>query len=295
MVPAARFSRSGIHTDPGRFADELRALPDDLEALGRVNRGLIVHEHLAGLYGVTLDDDDRSSVHVRRVDDLLARAMAKCDAPLGERREPAQRIAGNCRHHTVLMVAMLRAHGRPARARCGFGCYFAAGAYEDHWVCESWSADEQRWTLVDAQLDRPQREFAGIEFDVADVPRDQFLVAGDAWIRWRSGEVDAEQFGLSAVNEFGAWWIAGNLMRDAAALTGIELLPWDTWGAMPRPDEVIDEARLELFDELARMTVAPDDQLDMLDHLMASDERVRVPKHVHNVVLDRDEPVGDQS
>jgi hypothetical protein len=44
---------------------------------------------------------------------------------------------------------------------------------------------------------------------------------------YRSGTADPAMFGLTMTHEAGDWWIAANLMRDAAALRNIELLPWD--------------------------------------------------------------------
>jgi hypothetical protein len=123
-----------------------------------------------------------------------------------------------------------------------------------------------------------------------DVPRDRFLVAGDAWTRCRAGRADPDTFGLSVTDEAGWWWIAGNLMRDAAALGTVELLPWDSWGAMPAPEETIDEERMALFDELARFTLDPDGNADELRRLCA-DERLRVPPTVRNDLRHRDEPV----
>src|SRR6516165_7569409 len=31
------------------------------------------------------------------------------------------------------------------------------GSFEDHWVCEYWNGAEERWVLVDAQLDELQQ------------------------------------------------------------------------------------------------------------------------------------------
>ena len=102
-------------------------------------------------------------------------------------------------------------------------------------MCEYWDAGQQRWRLLDAQVDDVQQGWFHIEFDLTDVPRDQFLVGGEAWRRFRAGEADPAKFGLSQTDEGGDWWIAANLMRDGAALLNIELLPWDCWGAMPTP------------------------------------------------------------
>ena len=93
------------------------------------------------------------------------------------------------------------------------------------------------------------------------MPRDQFLVGGEAWRRFRAGEADPAKFGLSQLPEAGDWWIAANLMRDGAALLNIELLPWDCWGAMPTPADPIGEDLAALFDRLAELTLAPDDNL----------------------------------
>jgi hypothetical protein len=195
-------------------------------------------------------------------------------------------LAANCRHFTVLMVAALRAHGVPARARCGFGGYFTPGFFEDHWVCEYWTGSH--WRLVDAQLDAKQREVLGIDFDVTDVPRDRFLVAGDAWRQWRAGAVSEDDFGLSITKESGAWWIASNLMRDAAALLRIELLPWDEWGAMPAPGEPVEAELAELFDRLATATTDP--SAAAVAEVMA-DPRLRIPEKVRNAPLDREETI----
>jgi Transglutaminase-like superfamily len=283
------YTQPAAMTSVGRYARLLDALPRDITALTAVAHGLLIHEHLVSAYGVTLSDQARGSVHIRPVERLLERIVAHDPRPLGTPRVAAGRVAANCRHFTVLMVSMLRAHGTPARARCGFGGYFGTGTFEDHWVCEYWHAGQERWTLVDAQIDDRQRDLFPIDFDVTDVPRDRFLVAGEAWRRCRAGEADPRRFGLSLTGESGDWWIAGNLMRDAAALGNLELLPWDRWGAMPTPEEPIDGDRLALFDRLAALTLAPDTRFDELRGLCQDDDRLRVPQAVHNDLRGRDE------
>lgn len=278
-------------TTPGRHAPLLAGLPTDIGALARVGHGLMIHEHLTWAYGVEQTPEERRTVHLRQVDRLLDAITAADSRPLVVPREPGVRTAGNCRHFTVLLVTMLRAQGVPARARCGFGGYFGVDNYEDHWVCEYWNAAEGRWILVDAQIDAVQQKMFPIDFDVTDVPRDRFLIAGDAWALCRAGKADPGRFGLSFTNEFGYWWIAGNLMRDAAALTNIELLPWDTWGQMPAPEEEIAEDLAVLFDRMAVLTQDPDRHLAELRHLMRTDERLRVPALVRNDLRQCDEAI----
>jgi hypothetical protein len=291
MRTLAFYTQPGVMTSAGRYAPLLAELPGDVAGLAAVAQGLLIHEFIAAAYGVTLRRADRDSVHVRPAEGLLERITARDGRPLAAARQPRDRLASNCRGFTVLMVAMLRAHGTPARARCGFGGYFTEGRFEDHWVCEYWHAGQQRWLLADAQIDARQRELFRVDFDVTDVPRDRFLIAGDAWARCRSGAADPATFGLSQVGEAGDWWIAGNLMRDAAALGNLEVLPWDCWGAMPDEDEAIGDARCALFDRLAALTREPDRSFDELRGLVRDDDRLRVPPVVRNAVRQRDEPV----
>ncbi len=271
----------GVMTDAGKYTNLMDGLPGDAAGVARVLQGLLIHEFWAGSYGVTLAEPDRDRVNLRRVEQVLEAITSRDDRPLDVPREPGERIATNCRGFSVMAVALFRARGVPARARCGFGAYFTPDFYEDHWVTEYF--DGGRWKLVDAQIDGLQRERLSVCFDLTDVPRDEFVIAGDAWRRTRAGRADPDRFGLSGLNEAGDWWIAGNLMRDAAALDNVELLPWDLWGAMPEPEDTVDVA---LFDELAAATAGP--AMTDVRRLLA-DDRLRVPAEVYNVQHGRKE------
>ncbi|MDZ4718444.1 MAG: transglutaminase-like domain-containing protein [Roseiflexaceae bacterium] len=285
------YVQPAMMTSAGRYAALLDGLPHDIASLVGVAQGLLLHEHIAPAYGVTLSDERRSSVPIRPVEQLLERLVKEDDRPLTNARTPETRLAGNCRHFTVLMVAMLRSQGVPARARCGFGGYFGTNSFEDHWVCEYWNTSEARWVLVDAQIDDLQKGMFQADFDLMDVPRAGFLIAEDAWAQCRAGDADPAKFGLSMLNEAGDWWIAGNLLRDVAALNNMEMLPWDVWGAMPAPNEPITDDHLALFDRLATRTQNPDASFAELHTIYEDDMRLHVPPTVFNAVLNRIEPI----
>jgi hypothetical protein len=122
------------------------------------------------------------------------------------------------------------------RARVGFATYFTEsgpGFNDSHEVAEYWDSREKRWRLVDPGLDDLTIQGNNIQFDVRDVPRDQFLVAGKAWQLCRAGKAAPEEFGFSGFAEMkGLWFIRANLILDLAALNKMELLLWDTWGLM---------------------------------------------------------------
>ncbi len=91
------------------------------------------------------------------------------------------------------------------------------------------------------------------------MPRTQFLVAGDAWQRCRSGRADPQRFGILDLR--GLWFVRGNLVRDLAALAKRELLPWDGWGIMATREDG-DAAEMALLDRVAELTQAGDERHD---------------------------------
>lgn len=276
------YAEPGPLTTAGPGTTALAALPSTLPELTAAVQGLLIHEPGSA---------QSATGHLRTTRQILARILATDPRPLIEPRPPAQRLAGCCRHFTVVTVAALRAHGIPARARCGFARYFTPGRYGDHWVVEYWDAATSRWVLADAQLGFESCDALGVTFDPDDVPREQFVVAGDVWIRCREGELDPSRCGLEGEGQSGWWWIAGNLVRDVAALAKMELLPWDVWGVMPRPGEPINDFLAEEFDQLAAITADPDTAAE--SRARYDNERFRVPAWVYNFLRQANEPVID--
>lgn len=223
--PLVYYAAPGPMTDPGPHADLFQGLPTDIPSLVNVVQNNLLHIFWAERYGITPPEERKVTVGVRDVAAKLALHRAIDPRPLVEPRSLENRQIGNCRDFSTLMAAILRWQGVPARARCGFGVYFLPNHYEDHWVCEYWNAAQERWVMVDAQLDALQREVLEIPFDTLDVPPDQFIVAGKAWQLCRSGQADPDTFGIMEYK--GLWFVRGNLIRDIMALNKVEILPWD--------------------------------------------------------------------
>jgi hypothetical protein len=271
----AYFATPGPFSDLAAHAARARELPGGLPDLCRVVQGLVIHPFLAHLYGLAPGAIRHDELETRTASAMIDRMLALDPRPLAEPRSPERRFVGNCRHFTLLLCALLRARRVPARARCGFGAYFTPSSFEDHWVCEVWNEAHAAWQLVDAQLDAVQRQAMRIEFDPLDVPRNQFLVAGDAWQRCRSGRADPQRFGILDLR--GLWFVRGNVVRDLAARAKRELLPWDGWGLMAKRDPS-DAAELALLDRVAEFTQAGDERLAELLRLQASEPGLRVPR-----------------
>jgi hypothetical protein len=247
-------------TDIHAFADQLGDLPEDLPGLVQMLQGLLVHIFWAERYGLKLSEERQGEVNLRPVAKRFARLFELDPAPLTIPRPLERRLVSNCRDFTLMLVALLRWQGKPARARCGFGTYFTPGRNEDHWVAQVW--DGERWRWADAQLDELQRQVLKIEFDPLDMPTGAFLTGGAAWQLCRVGRADPDTFGIF---EWKGWdFIRGDLFRDLLALDRFEILPWDFWTALEKPLAESPQEVWEALDRLAQIEVYSQADLEAL-------------------------------
>jgi hypothetical protein len=242
ITPYARHSR---WSDPNAFAAHLDAVVAEPAVLPEIVGGLVLHPLFAPA------GSNNSEAALRSMPEMLSALLARDVRPLNKAREPDKRIIGTCRNYALLACAILRQHGTPARLRVGFADYFTPGFWEDHWVCEY--CDGAAWRLLDAELRAEVRRRFGIDFDPADVSRDRLLTAGSAWLALRRGEHDPTRFGVSILGIGGLEFAAGSLLRDLAALTMEETMPWDYWGPPRdfRPGRAIPPEWLDCLDGLA--------------------------------------------
>lgn len=282
MTELTYFSQFGRMTNPGPYADLYAGLPSEPPALVKVVQGLVVHVFWAERYGLNLSEARQAEVQLRSMQRRLARMLELDSRPLTETRSNENKIVGNCRDFSVTLASMLQSRGIPARPRCGFGAYFMPNHFEDHWVCEYWNQAEQRWVLVDAQLDELQQSVLKISFNTRDVPRDQFIVGGAAWKLCRSGQADPDQFGIFDMH--GIDFVKGDFIRDVAALNKLELLPWDCWGLILAETASLPPDDLSLLDRLADLTQADVPDFDLVRQLYESDPRLRVGEIIQSYV-----------
>lgn len=268
------FLQSGLLSSlPAEIQPE--TLPDDLESLVKVVQGLLIHIFWSERYGVKLTPGRKDEVNLRSFAEKFPALYALDASPLNNSRPPEKRLVGNCRDFSNFLAILLRLKGIPARARCGFGAYFEPGKYIDHWVTEYWNQAEARWVMVDAQLDELQQEVLKIKFNPLDVPSYQFITGGKAWLLCRSGQSDAQKYGI--LDMHGLWFIRGDLVRDFLALNRLEILPWDTYGLISKHDSQLTSKEMELLDKIAGLTLQPDEAFDEILSIYANTPDLRVP------------------
>lgn len=305
------YKTQGVLSDVGKYDKQTRALSDDPTKLSEIVQGIILHDMWISRYGVTPKPSQWCSVLAPSMEDLLDTVVGIDQAEPFIHREPGERVIACCREFSTMLCGLLRAKDIPARARCGFAPYLAKdGYYEDHWMCEAW--DGNRWRRIDPQIDsfqldtfhkyakehpeiRAGRRTMLLEFDPQELKQGDFMIAGEAWLKCRKGELRANKFGigidLSKYNidsSYGLWFVCGNLIRDFLALNKIELLPhveglekatnyWDEWPIM-QPDKVLDESELTLLDKIAELTLDPDNSLEEIRQLYTDTKELHPPK-----------------
>ncbi|MFD3513380.1 transglutaminase domain-containing protein [Streptomyces sp. NPDC058657] len=256
------YTAQSAFSDPGDFAGRYVGLPKEVGQLAATVRHLMIHRMEEELFGCThppgrLHHDAES----RYLDEILRLLLARDAAPLTQPREPGDRFVGVCRDFALLHCSFLRDAGVPARLRLGFADYFGSDGFRtDHTVVEYWDAARGRWLLADAELTDPR--FAAtrpeVDFDPMDVPRDRFLVSGEAWRRARAGEADPRTFGvrLPGGELAGEWFMANVVRLDLSALNKVEPLPWDVWGESMEvlSDDAMTDALRALCDRAAAVT-----------------------------------------
>lgn len=280
MNPQTFYATQSALTEPGAYIHLFADLPHDIVGLCHVVQGLIIHYRCGDMYHYTIPDQRLPEINTRSVENILARIRELDPRPLTEERPPQKRLVGCCRDFATLFCAMARYQDIPTRVRIGFASYFDPHFHHDHEIAECWDASEKRWKLIDPeQSAKHLADNPLIDFDVHDVPRDRFIVAGKAWQRCRRGKADPNLFGVSPDEDLkGLWFIRQKLVQDLAALNKMELLLWDCWGLMLKDD--ITDKETALLDKVATLTQAGDETFAQVKTLYEHNVSLQVSSSV---------------
>jgi Transglutaminase-like superfamily len=204
------YRRPSPTSDLGRHRGLALSLPADPEVLGRIVRGLLLHNLAAKHQGLQFSADRMSHMQTIGAEAILDNVISLDPSALDLERPAVQRMVGFCYHFALLHCALLRATGTPARARCGFVSYFEKRRWIDHWVVEYWDGDG--WRLTDPQIGR------------TDLTQHDFQDGLTAWNQCRGGASVAGSYGNG---ELWGWdELRGTLVNDVAALNKVEVSGW---------------------------------------------------------------------
>lgn len=282
MKLLAYYKKHGIMSEITSQKSMVDKLPQTIEGIVQVVQNIILHEHWVGHYGVKLDDNKQKEPWIRSVNDKLILLREKGYTHVTDRLDQESKIIGICRDFTLLSVSLCREVGIPARARCGFATYLEKGKYIDHWLLEYWNYDTQKWTYVDSQLDPIQQNILKIPFNPLDVNESFFLTGAKAWELCRSGQLEAELFGIYQ------WWgydyIVGNLLLDANALLKLPMHPWNGWnGYKNLPVSKWSIKDYTTIDALSNFVNKVDDDFNALYNYVNLHDTIKVPNDLSKV------------
>jgi hypothetical protein len=279
------FTEQGEFTDLGVYSDEVSNIPGDVKVLTQIVQGNLLHDGFYKNYGLK----HKSGLY-HYVQDLLDEIKRINSNSITVPRDPTQQVQVCCRDFTVLLTSLLRDKKIPARGRCGFVSFGNNGANRwDHWQCEYWNIDLNRWVKVDAQLNPHVRQTWNLGFDPYDVPDKVFKIAGEIWISWRKKEVDASNFIVD--NLSGSWLIRGNLIRDFLAINKIELEPhmmrinmgldWKSWRILSADDSELTNEDWKLLDKIAELTLEADKNFKEIRQIFTENSDLQPPSDLY--------------
>lgn len=258
---------------------DINEVPDDLAGICKFVQGNLIHSYWLEHYGVEVDPASKfEEMQTRYAKDLISLVMLKSGQPSHVFKKPNHRVISICRDFSLLVCAILRLKGVPARLRSGFATYLSQNQFEDHWICEYWD-NSNGWVAVDAQLDQVHQQILKFDFDPCDVPSSHFITAGRAWKLCRDNLESADNFGFRDFK--GLAFIKGSLIRDLFALSKFEMHTWDTgWGILPKfISPILGEHELALLDELADISYSSDSS--KASKLVESCKEIKLPKDWH--------------
>ncbi len=259
------YARHTRFTDPSEYANHLKALPVDMDVLHSALGGLMIHIWKVQKHHPDLVLERSEEIKTRHIRRSLEALLALDDRPLNVARDESRRLIVDCRHFATLLCAVLRQRGILARSRWGFATYLEKTHYQNHCLCEYWSAKEGRWVLEDPDL------------RMHDVAPEQFILAGRAWQMCREDRNNGALFGFGRhPRGQGLSKVRGILVSDFAALNGFEMLSDDWWGMHLKNNKDVAKDDTALLDRAAALATT-DEAFDARRELYECSAALRVP------------------
>jgi len=187
---------------------------------------------------------------LRTLPPRLARILELDPRPLTQARPPEKKLVGNCRDFSCCWYPSCGIRACPRVPVAGLA-YISSRDITKTTGGRVLDAEQQRWILVDAQLDSLQCEAMKIPFN-----RWMCRVTSLSWAAKPGScaavaRLNPDDFGIFDIKGLG--FVRGDFIRDVASLNKVELLPWDCWGIIEKP-EMADPADLACLDALAGLT-----------------------------------------
>lgn len=276
------YRQTSCFTGLGAYRDFARGLPDDVKTLCRLQRMQIIHPvtimtqsgetPYGDMRGVPEDSLVFENERFQTALSILAELLRR-DARYSTKRAVKDKLHLCCREQAILLAAILKAKGIPARVRSGFAAYLAAdGLFHDHWITEWYDTLQNCWVLTD-----PDCCMEPLDLDPFDLPRGEFLFGAQAYLALRNGTLDGEKVVYASdPPTYGMKAALRALFYEFHALMNEEIFFWHVPRYLAEQDMEPTQADLAELDALAALLLSPDEQFDALQKLWEEQPKFRV-------------------
>jgi len=192
-------------------------------------------------------------------------------------REAQDKIHTTCRSQAILLSATLKAKDIPARARSGFAKYIRNnGVGVDHWIAEYYNVTFKRWVLVDADMCGSETDF-----DIYDIPRDNFIFGAEAWLGFRNGTIKKDELYYAGYDyekreEYIMEALLRGLFYDFHCLMNDEIIFLHLPSYIYHKNFNLDELEMKELDHLATLMLNPNETFDELLNVWNSNLKFRI-------------------
>lgn len=176
-----------------------------------------------------------------------------------------------CRGVAILMAAILKSRGIPARVRAGYAPYLRpdADTIEVHWITQYWRAPENRWMTIDADTALEARPF-----DPFDMPPETFGLAANTWLAVREGRQSAHAYAVHGVSALEN--LATQVFFDFHCLMNNEITYLQAPVFIAIDFNTVEEATVQAIDALARLMRQPDEHFAQLQTIWETERNFRL-------------------
>ncbi len=283
------YQKTSLYTELGLYSDFAKKLPNDIKTLCLLQRNQIIHPIAFKKKEVRNskncfwgDMTQISNMNLLREDDIFPSAISmlseliRKDPKYSMNRKAKDKIFVTCRGQALLLVAILKAKGIPARVRSGFASYPSNdGIYWDHWVTEYYNTKNKKWILVDADCCCNDN----LDFDIYNIPENKFLSAAQVWIKVRENNLDSLKIGhayYSKKKNKLTEILTTALFYDFHCLMNDEIIYLHYPKYLKDNNFKLSKTDLKEIDELARLMIEPDKNFKKIYKIWNSKSKFRI-------------------
>lgn len=288
------YKKTSLYTDLGLYKQFAKNLPNDIEKLCILQRNQIIHPFDLSDEEMRKDNNscygDMTKVPKTALcyeNDLFPTAQAmlsellRKDKNYSSDRKIEDKIHVCCREQAILLASILKAKGFSARVRSGFAKYvnISGKSAGDHWITEYYDIENQKWTLIDADMyfnEYVLNEYH-IDFNLLDIPHNKFIFGAEAYLGLRLGKFKNEEiYYVSSPLTIGIEASIHGLFYDFHSLMNNEIIFLHLPKYIKDKNFKLSKEEYAELDELAKLMLEPDENFDKLLEIWNLKEKFRI-------------------